>query len=207
MHNRIGGRPALVVFVLSLVTLFLGGCGGGPRRGSLTPTSRSFIVDIEHECGVVYYRPSVKGEGLGFKCGKTASGAHVAATFTRRLQCSFFMTLIDTDRDRFQQCLSSPPHNPRGVVLCENNYEIFAVRTSPQTQSGTVRLSTGRQATSPVLVLNARARERWGGFFFDVLASRIPASAVLIEHGQAGRILGHLSLAPVPQCRFARQVR
>lgn len=199
---RIVGKPTLsIVSVLSVVILCLSGCGNGAahRAGSVL-TSHSFMLNVERQCGVVYARPSVKGEALGFVCGETASGAHFAATFTRRLHCMRFMTLVDVDDDRFQQCLSSSPRNPRGALLCESKRRIFAARTLPHAQSATVQLSTGQKITSRILVLNAADQEHWGGFFFDVLTSKIPARAVLIERGQTGRALGVLSLRPTPGC-------
>jgi hypothetical protein len=207
MHSRSIGTVLGLVPVLPLVMLSLGGCGtGSSHPADIATTPTSFVTRVERQCGVVYTRPSIKGEALGFTCGETASGVHFAAAFTRRLRCSLFMTLSDTDGDRFQQCLSSPPRTPRGAILCPSGRQIFAARTTPGTQSATLLMSSGQRATSRILVLNIAGREHWGGFVFDVRASRIPERAALIERGQGGRTVGHLSLTPVPGCHFANGV-
>jgi hypothetical protein len=195
----------LALLVFSLAIPWLSGCGdSGSHRGDAAPTKGSFIAEVEHRCNVVYPPPSVKGDALGYTCGETTSGAHFGATFTRRPRCLRFMTLVDTDRDRFQQCLAAAPSSPRGAVFCRNNLVVLAARTLPRIQSATVLLSTGQKlASQKILALNTADRERLGGFFFDVLASRIPTSAVLVEHDQGGRIVRHLQLVPVPGCPSA----
>lgn len=193
---------------LPLAILCLGGCGdGSSHRQGAASTQGPLVAKVEHQCGIVYLPPSVKGEILGFTCGETASGAHFGATFTRRPRCRQFMILVDTGHNRFQQCLAAEPSSPRGAVFCRNNLLIFAARTSPGTQSATVLLSTGQKAASRILVLSPTDREQWGGFFFDALASRIPVRAVLIEHDQSGHPLGHLSLTPAPGCPSVGRAR
>jgi hypothetical protein len=146
--------------------ILLGGCGSnrsGLHGSGSVP--RSFIVEVEHQCRVVYTKLKVSGEALGYTCGKTASGAHFGATFTRRPRCTpFVVVVVNTGEDRTQGCATSTTARPTGTITCESNNTLtVAARTLPGVRSATVRLSTGLEATSDILSLNAADRERWGG--------------------------------------------
>ena len=210
MRKHLAGTSALgTVLALLLATMCIGGCGDS-RSEPHGPTSalapRSFIAKVEHQCGVVYTKLKIRGKALGFTCGKTANGAHFGATFTRRPRCTPFITVVvNAGEDRTQGCATSTTARPTGTITCESNNTLtVAARTLPGIRSATVRLSTGQEATSGILSLNAVDRERWGGVYFNVLTSRMPPRAVLIERDQAGRTLHRLSLIPVGMCPVTR---
>jgi hypothetical protein len=200
-------KQSFIVLTSSFMLLCLGGCGdvwsGHHGSGSV---SNSYISKVEHQCGVVYTPPSVKGEPLGFMCGEAASGVHFAVTYTHRPHCSLFATIVaGVGENRTQGCIASTPGRPTGTITCaSNNTLTIAARTGPRAQSATLRLSTGKEMTSTILSFNAIDRRHWGGIYFNVLAFGMLARAVLIERDQAGHVLHRLLLTPVGTCKAVK---
>lgn len=58
----------------------------------------------------------------------------------------------------------------------------------------TLRWDTDHEVTSPVLSLNARERERWGGIYLNVLPAGSSMKAILIERDGPGRIFAERRL-------------
>ena len=192
-----------IIIAVPLAILCLGGCGDtkSDHSGSAV-TSSSYVANVEHQCGVVYTRPHVVGEALGFTCGETASGERFGVIYTRLLRCSPFATIVATaGKDRAQGCISPTPRRSAGTVTCESGGTVtVTARTLPQIWSATVRLSSGKEATANILSLNAKDRERWGGVYFNVLRARTAAKAVLSERDRSGRVRRRLLLTSVGNC-------
>ncbi len=192
-----------VVLALPLAMLCFDGCGDNKSSHTGSPvTSSSFVAKVEHLCRVVYTKPPVMGEALGFTCGETASGARIGVIYTRLLRCAPFATIVaDTGRDRAQGCISSTPRRRAGTITCEKDGTLaVAARTLPQTRSATLLLSSGQEVGGNILSLNANDRDRWGGVYFNVLRARTATKAVLIERDQSGRVSRRVLLTPMGNC-------
>lgn len=202
-------KPGITLALL-LVMMCIDGCADSKSSYSdPIVTSRSFVSKVERQCGVVYTKPKVIGEALGFTCAHTISGGRLGVIYTRILRCSpFAIIVVNVGEDRMQGCISSVPRRLAGTITCESDGTLaVAARTQPQTRSATVQLSSGEEATSSIFSLNAIDRDRWGGVYFNVLSSRTPVKAVLIERDQAGRAFHRLSLTPVGRCLMANGAR
>jgi hypothetical protein len=92
------------------------------------------------------------------------------------------------------------------VIQCQGDKKLVVLATTqPPAKSATVRLSTGREATSRVLSLNAADQARWGGLYYDVLASGPPTKAILTERDQAQHAIRRVPLAVVETCSAAER--
>jgi hypothetical protein len=195
------GYMRLLGLIVSLAPgmWLLDGCGddgGRVRQQNSAPAPSTFVAKVEHQCGVAYTDLKVRGEPLGFTCGETSTGQHFGAIYTHRTQCQNFLTIVvDVGDYRRQGCMSWGARHPFAVITCGHDNELVVVaHTRPPTRSATVRLSTGQEATSRVLSLDAAAQTSWGGLYFNVLPPGPPTNAILIERDQAGRAFRHVSL-------------
>lgn len=203
---QVSGHMRCVEAIVGLLLgmLLLCGCGGGgtTRQQGTASTPSAYVAKVEHQCSVAYMNPKVRGEPLGFTCGEVSTGQHFGAIYTRRTHCRVFITIVvDVGKYRRQGCMSSTPRRLSAGVVCESvNTPIVGARTQPQTQSATVRLSTGRESTVRVLSLDAADRARWGGLYFNVLAYGPPTNAILIERDQARRAIRRVPIAFTGLC-------